>query len=76
MQGTDGGRTVVAFTSAGPVAAAVGKALDLDDETVLRLSWTVLNGSVSEFLFSGDRFSLHSFNSQLHLTGPGLESWV
>ena len=71
-----GGRTVVAFTSAGPVAVAVGRALGLDDEAVLRLSWTVLNCAVSEFLFSGDRFSLQSFNSQMHLTGPGLESWV
>ncbi len=75
----DGGgsdRTVVAFTSAGPVAVAVGKALGLDDEAVLSLSWTVRNCSVSEFLFSGDRFSLHAFNSQLHLSGPDLESWV
>ena len=76
VDGRGSGRTVVAFTSAGPVAAAVGKTLGLDDEAVLRLSWTVCNGSVSELLFSSDRLSLHSFNSQLHLTGPGLESWV
>lgn len=69
-------RTTVAFTSAGPVAAAVGQALSLDDETVLGLSWSVLNGSVSEVLVSGDRLLLRSFNSQLHLAGPGLESWV
>ncbi len=74
--GGESGRTVVAFTSAGPVAVGVGKALGLADEAVLGLSWTVLNGSVSEFLFSGERFSLHSFNSQLHLAEPGLESWV
>ena len=75
---TGGGprETVVAITSAGPVAVAVGRALGLDDETVLRLSWTVRNCSVSEFLFSGDRFSLHSFNSELHLAEPGLDSWV
>ena len=76
VDGAGSGSTVVAFTSAGPVAVAVGKALGLDDEAVLSLSWTVRNASVSEFLFSGDRFSLHSFNSQLHLSGPGLESWV
>ncbi len=70
------GRTVVAFTSAGPVAVAVGRALGLDDEAIINLSWTVRNCAVSEFLFSGDRFSLHSFNSQLHLAEPGLESWV
>ncbi len=76
VDGAASGRTVAAFTSAGLVAVAVGKALGLDDEAVLSLSWTVRNCSVSEFLFSGDRFSLHSFNSQLHLSGPGLESWV
>jgi broad specificity phosphatase PhoE len=75
-EGAGSGRGVVGFTSAGPVAVAVGKALGLEDEAVLGLSWTVLNGSVSEFLFSGERFSLHSFNSQLHLAEPGLESWV
>ena len=66
----------MAFTSAGPVAVALGRALSLDDETVLALSWTVRNCSVSKFLFSGDRFSLHSFNSELHLAEPGLDSWV
>ena len=76
IDGAGSGRTVVAFTSAGPVAVAVGRALALDDEAVINLSWTVRNCAVSEFLFSGDRFSLHSFNSQLHLAEPGLESWV
>ena len=76
VDGDGSGRTVAAFTSAGPVAVAVGRALGLDDEAVLSLSWTVRNCAVSEFLFSGDRFSLHSFNSQLHLAGPGLDSWV
>ncbi len=75
-QGEGSGRTVVAFTSAGPVAVAVGRALGLDDETVLRLSWSVCNGSVTEFLFSGERFSLYSFNGQPHLAEAGLESWV
>jgi broad specificity phosphatase PhoE len=76
INGAESGRTVVAFTSSGPVAVAVGRALGLDDEEIVSLSWTVRNGAVSEFLFSGDRFSLHSFNSQLHLVEPGLESWV
>ena len=74
--GGDRGRTVVVFTSAGPVAVAVGRALGLDDETVLGLSWAVRNCSVSEFLFSADRFSLRAFNSELHLAEPGLTTWV
>lgn len=74
--GASSGRTVVAFTSAGPVAVAVGSALGLDDEAVVRLSWSVCNASVTEFLFSGERFSLHAFNGQAHLAEAGLESWV
>lgn len=76
VSGDGSGRTVAAFSSAGPVAVAVGRALGLEDEAVLALSWTVRNCAVSEFLFSGDRFSLHSFNTQPHLTSPELESWV
>jgi hypothetical protein len=33
----------------------------------MRLAWMVKNGSITEFLFSRDRFSLSSFNSLGHL---------
>jgi broad specificity phosphatase PhoE len=56
------GQTVAAFTSGGVAAAVLGLALDLDDDRVLELSWVVRNAACSEFLFSGSRFSLASFN--------------
>lgn len=75
---TDGprGRTVVAFTSAGPTGVAVASSFGLDNEKALELSWMVLNSAVSEFLFSNGRFSLRSFNTLPHLDRPELETWV
>jgi len=61
------GRTVAVFTSAGVIVAAAQRALSLDDEKALALAWHVRNSSVSEFLFSGERWTLRSFNSVPHL---------
>jgi broad specificity phosphatase PhoE len=61
------GQRIAAFTSAGPVASAVQLALGADDDTTLSLAFRVRNSSVSEFLFSEDRFSLASFNETPHL---------
>ena len=58
-----GGKTVAAFTSGGVVAAAVGLALNLHDEQIMALSWVVRNASSNEFLFSTERWSLHTFNT-------------
>jgi broad specificity phosphatase PhoE len=63
MRDNGGGKTVVAFTSGGVVAAAVGLALNLDDEQIMALNWVVRNGSCTEFLFSTGRWSLHTFNA-------------
>lgn len=61
-----GGRHVV-FTSGGVMAVAVGRALGLDDERVMELSWRIRNASYSRFLISGERFSLDTFNETPHL---------
>jgi len=65
----------VVFTSGGVMAATVQVALDLSPQRTLELSWTPRNGSYSEFLFSGERFSLVSFNVHPHLDSPELLSW-
>src|SRR6185369_4830437 len=57
----------VVFTSGGPVAATVGLALDLAPRKAIELVWVSRNSAYSEFLFSGDRFSLSSFNAYPHL---------
>lgn len=58
---------VVVFTSGGVIASTVRIALDLSPQRTLELSWTPRNASYSEFLVSGERFSLSSFNSHPHL---------
>jgi len=64
-------RTILAVTSGGPMAAAAGYALGLDDLKTMEQSWMVSNGSFSEFLVSRtaeeDRFSMLSFNATPHL---------
>ncbi len=73
-----GGRKkrIAAFSSGGPVAAATGFALNLDDEKTLELSWVVRNAACSEFLFSRDRFSLVTFNAVPHLTDVQLLTFI
>jgi len=66
---------VVVFTSAGPTAVAMKAALGLSPLATLELSWLVRNCACSEFLFSGGRFSLLSFNAVPHLTQPELVTY-
>ena len=73
-RGVRSGRVVV-FTSGGVIAAATRAALDLSPQKTLELSWTSRNASFSEYLFSGPRFSLSSFNNTPHLVEPELLSY-
>jgi broad specificity phosphatase PhoE len=65
------GRRIAIFTSGGPTAVAVQHALDLSTPATLKAAWMVRNSSYSEFLFSGERFTLSSYNATPHLTDPG-----
>jgi broad specificity phosphatase PhoE len=64
--------SAVVFTSAGTIGAAMRRALHLSAEDTLRLTWTSRNASFSEFLASGERFTLSTFNAHPHLDGDGL----
>lgn len=66
------GEAVVIFSSGGPVSVAVQRALHLSAQDTLRAAWMSRNCSFSEFLFSGDRFTLSSFNSFPHLDDVSL----
>lgn len=70
------GTTVAVFTSSGPVAVAVGRALGLGDERMIELSWVVRNIAVSEILFTGSRFSLKSFNGLPQLADRELTTLI
>jgi len=61
------GRSVLVFTSAGTIVAALRRALSCPDEVALGLGWRIWNCSLTEFVFSGDRFSLDRFNVVPHL---------
>lgn len=64
--------TAVIFTSAGPIGAAMRRALHLSAEDTLQLTWMSRNASFSSFLASGERFTLSAFNAHPHLDGDGL----
>jgi broad specificity phosphatase PhoE len=66
------GKTIAAFTSAGAIAAAVGESLGIADETVLDLSWSLYNGSITELAFTESRWGLRTFNATPHLRSPEL----
>jgi hypothetical protein len=44
-------------------------ALDLTPAKVFDLVWMKRNAALSEYVFSGERFSLSTFNSTPHLEG-------
>lgn len=69
------GERVVIFTSGGPIALAVQRALQLTPQNTLQVSWMSQNCSVSEFLFSKGRFTLSTFNSFPHLDDSSLETY-
>jgi len=69
------GASVAVFSSAGPTAIAVQMAHGIPPLQTLQLAWLVRNSACSEFLFSGDRFSLLGFNAVPHLVDPALVTY-
>ncbi len=79
------GQDVVAFTSGGAIAAAVGCALAVGDEKIIELSWRVKNAAWTELLFSNagssasatpPQLALQTFNSTPHLDEPRLVTYI
>jgi broad specificity phosphatase PhoE len=64
------GERVAIFTSGGPIAVAMQRALRISTESTLQVSWMSQNSSWSEFLYSGNRFTLSSFNIHGHIDDP------
>jgi len=63
---------VAIFSSGGPIAVAMQRALNLSSDKTLQVSWMSRNCSWSEFLYSADRFTLSSFNVHAHLDDPAM----
>jgi broad specificity phosphatase PhoE len=70
-----GGGRIVVFTSGGPICVAVQRALGLSDEKAIEINWALRNGSLTEFLYTKDRFSLDSFNGLPHIPDRSLWSY-
>ena len=70
----DGGRgeKVAIVTSGGPIAVAMQRALSLSPQHTLQVSWMSRNCSWSEFLYSGERFTLSAFNAHPHLNDAAM----
>lgn len=65
-------RRVVLFTSGGFVSEVTQRALGVSDAATLELNWRIRNGSLTEFVYTSDRFSLDCFNAVPHLDNPAL----
>lgn len=61
------GRRIVVFSSGGPVGIAMQRALNLTTPDTLKTAWRMCNSGYSSFVFSGDRFTLSSYNSVPHI---------
>ncbi len=66
------GEQVAVFSSGGPIGVAMQRALQLSPRETLRVAWMSRICSYSEFLFSGERFTLSAFNAHPHLEDPSL----
>ena len=67
MEDAGSGMRIVAFTSGGPIGATVQFALGAPDRAALEVNWRVRNSSLTEFVFTRDRFTLDMFNAVPHL---------
>lgn len=65
-QASGRGQNIAVFTSAGVIAVTMSRVLDLEPKHGVEFVWLTRNGSFSEFLYSGARFSMHSYNSVPH----------
>ena len=66
------GRRVVLFTSGGFIGGVAQLALQVADEQALELNWRIRNSSLTDFVFTHERFTLDSFNTLPHLPDPAL----
>jgi broad specificity phosphatase PhoE len=65
------GKTIVVFTSGGPIAASLAHVLGIAGEGAMYLNWQLMNSSVSRFMYNEERITLAGFNSIAHLELAG-----
>lgn len=70
------GARVLAVTSGGPIATAVGHVLGTQYDTTIELNLRIRNTGVTEFAFTPKRHMLVSYNAVPHLDAREYEDWV
>ncbi|MCF8033020.1 MAG: histidine phosphatase family protein [Desulfarculaceae bacterium] len=70
------GKRVIVFTSGGPISAIMQRALGLEHQTAMKLTYVIKNASLSSFLYNREDFSLSEFNSTTHLEGRGRDEMI
>ncbi len=72
---TSGARRPIAFSSVGPVAVMLQRALGTSDADSFRTAWRLRNTGLTTFVFDGQgRFTLDRYNELPHLSDP--EHWT
>jgi broad specificity phosphatase PhoE len=75
MQTAPAQSRIALFTSGGPIGVAVQSVLQAPKPQAIEINWRVRNCSLTEFLFSGSKISLDTFNSIPHLDEKRQQSY-
>jgi len=69
--GASSSRSVIVFTSGGPITAICQHVLNLPNHGVFELNWPLVNSGVTALRYGADRVSLHYLNNFAHLEQTG-----
>ena len=75
LSGHGSGKKIAVFTSATPIALAMGRALKLADQEVWRLAGATYNSGLSTLRLAEEGLRVFTFNSVPHLLDPDLLSF-
>lgn len=64
-------KRIAVFTSGGPIAVAVQRALQLPDQMAMRVNWQLTNASVTRFKCTHAAIMLATFNEHMYLEQAG-----
>lgn len=59
-------KSIAVFSSGGPISVATGHCLGLTDEHIAELSWSIVNCSITCFLFNQNKMTVRYFNDFSH----------
>lgn len=66
---TGSSKIALAFTSGGPVTAIVQQLMQIPDEQIFKLNWTLANCGITKIIYSDRRMYLSTLNDHSHFEG-------